>query len=261
MKTVYYPHSLRDSVHGNIRLTDEEFAIINHSLFFRLHHIRQNSLLYFIFPCASHTRFEHSLGVVHIVDMIYESLLRNSQRAVEKDAISTKENSLKNVGKAVPFHELDQKIIDDLLRIARIAALVHDVGHGPFSHTFDKFAPLCKQIAKIIREDPKLNQIIQLADLLDGSSKLKVEHEQMSCVLFAIIWDEILGSVTKKDGNYFEHDKLPLIVAAVILGQPSLCPNADLILNQIDDDVFLMYGKQLNAMTLPESANKSSTIA
>ncbi|MBC3789519.1 hypothetical protein [Spirosoma utsteinense] len=34
-----------------------------------------------------------------------------------------------------------------------------------------------------------------------------------------------------------------------------------IILNQIDDDVFLMYGKQLNAMTLPESANKSSTIA
>lgn len=214
--------SIRDSVHGTIRLSKEERDIIEHPLFFRLHHIRQNGLLYFVFPSATHTRFEHSLGVLHIVDQVFWSLLRNTIGAARKQAVAPSLVAAA-INQAIPFNAIEDNLKADLNRLARLAALVHDLGHGPFSHTFDAFAPKVEQIIQFIEEDPSLTNIRAITPVLreHAAKRKRIEHEQMSCVFFTKICSEI----DSEDGHSFEAKELPGLVAAIILGKPSLVAN------------------------------------
>jgi uncharacterized protein len=100
-----------DNVHGFIHLTDLEWEIINSPPFQRLRNIKQLGLTHLVFPGATHTRFSHSIGVLHIASMMVESL----ERRYKTD-----------------FENLD--IEKDLVRLA---ALLHDIGHYPLSHTIE----------------------------------------------------------------------------------------------------------------------------
>ncbi|MDI1494874.1 MAG: Metal dependent phosphohydrolase [Cenarchaeum symbiont of Oopsacas minuta] len=96
-----------DPIHGFVRAFDVEQKLINDPAFQRLRRIRQLSSTYLVYPGAQHTRFEHSLGVMHIADMAGHAL-------VNKGAIDS-----------------------DRIKILRLAGLLHDIGHGPFSHMFE----------------------------------------------------------------------------------------------------------------------------
>ena len=97
-------YEVRDPIHGLIRLTDQEMGLVNSQAFQRLRRIRQLAMADLVYPGAVHTRFEHSLGTLHTAHRILDHLDR-----------------------------LDG-IPEDDKRIVRLAALLHDVGHGPFSH-------------------------------------------------------------------------------------------------------------------------------
>ena len=97
---------IRDSIHGYIELSDEELSIIDSSEMQRLRRIKQLGLSHLVYPSANHTRFEHSLGVMHLAGELADSL------------------------------DLDQKETKTL----RIAGLLHDSGHGPFSHASEVVA-------------------------------------------------------------------------------------------------------------------------
>ena len=97
-------HEIRDPVHGLIRLTDQEIQIIDSPPFQRLRRIKQLAMADLVYPGALHTRFEHSLGTLQAAASIMARL--------PDDAA---------------FSEDDKRIV-------RIAALLHDIGHGPFSH-------------------------------------------------------------------------------------------------------------------------------
>ncbi len=84
--------------------------IIDTEAFQRLRHIRQNGLANMVFHGAEHSRFSHSMGVSHLARRMYEKLCINS---------TVQEND------------------DHKLQVA-IASLVHDLGHGPFSHTMEE---------------------------------------------------------------------------------------------------------------------------
>lgn len=106
--------TIRDAVWGDIRLSTEEMSIVDTLEFQRMRGIRQLGTSYLVYPCAHHTRFEHSLGTCWVIQrMIGEINLRasRSQRA--------------------------QVIDDDQKRFLRIAALLHDITHIPFGHTFE----------------------------------------------------------------------------------------------------------------------------
>jgi len=89
----------------NIELSELEQGIVNLKEFQRLKFIKQNGFSYLLYPNATHNRFDHSIGTVYWATRLYES-------------IRSKDASLEN----------------DDLQALRLAALIHDIGHGPFSH-------------------------------------------------------------------------------------------------------------------------------
>ena len=95
---------VRDPVFGFISLNETEADIVSTSIFQRLRRIRQLAFAHLVYPGALHTRFEHSLGVFHIADHVCLTLgLGDSER-----------------------------------RLVRLAALLHDIGHGSFSHVSEE---------------------------------------------------------------------------------------------------------------------------
>ena len=99
---------IRDPVHGYIRMTGVEKELIDSPFVQRLRKIHQLAGSYLVYPGATHTRFEHVIGTMHVAGLIADALVRGS--------------------------ELDP----DLVQEVRIAALLHDVGHGPFSHMYEE---------------------------------------------------------------------------------------------------------------------------
>jgi hypothetical protein len=95
---------IRDGIHGDIFLTEAELEIIDTLEFQRLRRIKQLGTTYLVYPSANHTRFEHSIGALHLAGRIAERLGLSEE---EKKKVRT-------------------------------AALLHDIGHGPLSHTSEE---------------------------------------------------------------------------------------------------------------------------
>ncbi len=110
-----------DSVHGFIPFDEFEKELIDSSPFQRLHYIHQLGNSYLVYPGATHTRFEHSLGVMAIATLMFEKICKSVRPDV--------------------FHFVPRKGSADYLywrRVLRMAALCHDLGHLPFSHVAEK---------------------------------------------------------------------------------------------------------------------------
>lgn len=183
--------SLLDPLHGLVRLTDEEIAVVDHPLFQRMRSIRQNGPLHLVFPGATHTRFLHSIGALHVADEMLEAILHNSDADADK---LVREPALAAAGQAVCP---PPGIREQLFRITRLAVLVHDLGHGPGSHAFDPFAPRVRQIEALIDREPALACLQGFGRGLTRYDKkgadAPISHEAMSCVLFARIWSDLYG--------------------------------------------------------------------
>ncbi|MEM7164506.1 MAG: HD domain-containing protein [Planctomycetota bacterium] len=121
-----YPQAIRDSIHGYIRLTDAEVQGINCRELQRLRHVRQLGLTDQVYPGASHSRFEHALGTLEMATRTLEELRG-------RDGI---DGLLPALGLPAKGHEYEQ-----LLRTLRWVALLHDVGHPPFSHVTEGLLP------------------------------------------------------------------------------------------------------------------------
>jgi len=204
--------SITDSVHGMIRLTPEEMAIIDHPLFQRLRAIKQNALLHLVFPAATHTRFEHSVGTLFVASSMFDAIVDNSKVAAAKSPPRVAPPATPELGKAINFSKLDEDDLRMIRRITRLAALVHDLGHGPLSHTFDAFAPSIEVVGPFL-QDARLKTLGVFDSGLRGkkTDDGKIKHDAMSCLLFGIIWGDIWG------------DREPGVVRAVcaaILGKP-----------------------------------------
>lgn len=107
---------IRDAVHGDIFVEDKFLKIIDTPEFQRMRRIKQLSVANIVFPSADHTRFSHSLGCFYVMKQIIAHF----------DSIFGK------MGIEVSKQDKD---------IALLAALLHDIGHGPFSHAFEDIHP------------------------------------------------------------------------------------------------------------------------
>lgn len=202
--------SMLDPIYGLIWLTSEELKVISDPLFQRLRGIKQNGLLHYVFHSATHTRFEHSIGALWVADEMLQALIRNSQVATSEGKESVKNPGAVRPGQAIDFSALDHRTMEFVFRITRLAALVHDLGHGPLSHTFDSFAPKKEELLSVLSGESWK----YLRPVIESETGPRVSHEVMSCVLFDYVWRRQFGP-----GH-----STPLLVASAILGPDKLAP-------------------------------------
>jgi len=181
-----------DPIHNFVRVYDSELKIIDTPIFQRLRRIRQLSGAHLIYPGAQHTRFEHSLGVMHIASMAGHAL-----------------------------HEKGLISVDNIQNL-RFAGLLHDIGHGPFSHIFEELLQKKKHshedIGKEIILKTKIGDLISkngydkrfITKVAFGDSKLQFLNEIISGALSADIMDYLLrdGYFTGAEHAKIDHNRL-----------------------------------------------------
>lgn len=168
---------IRDLVHGYVNLSDFELKIIDTAQFQRLKDIRQLTSQD-VYPCARHTRFEHSLGVLELTKQAVNNL--------NKNGIIDKNNNTRVISKNLELN-------------VRIAALLHDVGHCPFSHLgetqFNK-EEVKEELYKLLRKKEfKISPTLQKK--FKSEEKLGAVHEQISCIVFLKKYFDLFSDVNK----------------------------------------------------------------
>src|SRR5256885_5080196 len=177
-----------DPIHDFIRIYESEIKIIDTPIFQRLRRIRQLAGAHLVYPGAQHSRFEHSLGVTHVAGQA---------------ATVLKDKGFLNS--------------DDVANL-RMGGLLHDLGHGPFSHLFEEVLQKRKKISheeigkKIILQT-EIGDLLSksgldknfLADLAFGNSKYQFMNEIISGGLSADMMDYL-----PRDGYFTgaEHAKI-----------------------------------------------------
>ncbi len=141
-----YWGEIKDPVHGYVYITELEKEIIDSFPVQRLRRLRQLAGAEYVYPGANHTRFEHSVGVMYLA------------------------------GKVVENPNIGQRINEDEAEMVRIAALLHDVGHGPFSHVFEHL--LDKELGGKTHED-MTRWIIATSELKDILNKAGYDPKEI----------------------------------------------------------------------------------
>ncbi len=142
-----YNFECRDPVHGFVYLSKAEWAIVDCPAFQRLRDIRQLAMAHLVYPGAIHTRFEHSLGCLHLSNLIYSSIRRH-----------VKQKEAPNFARAF---WADKEQEDRGLSVLRLASMLNDIGHTPFSPSGENLMP---------------------EEVLDGK-KRRIDHEEMTARL------------------------------------------------------------------------------
>ncbi|MFA5853729.1 MAG: HD domain-containing protein [Patescibacteria group bacterium] len=114
-------YELRDPIHQTIDFDEREKAVIDHPVFQRMRYVRQLGLSYLVYPGSTHDRFSHMLGAMHIAGRVWDNIAR-----VSADVLT-------------PMYT--KRDLTYFRTILRFAALLHDVGHAPFSHVSEKLMP------------------------------------------------------------------------------------------------------------------------
>ena len=110
------PKVFNDAVLGHVELHPCCVAVVDTQEFQRLRGLKQLGPTEYVYPAAGHTRFAHSLGVSFLAGKLVEKLQRQS---------------------SPPLHISEREVL-----CVKLAGLCHDLGHGPLSHTFEKFVPV-----------------------------------------------------------------------------------------------------------------------
>ncbi len=157
---------IRDPIHGFIFREPHEQEIIDTPIFQRLRRLKQLALAILVYPGAVHTRFDHSLGAYYLAQKVSARLLKS---ASEK-------------------------------RLVRLAALLHDIGHGPFSHVSEDIFEECSDRAKLgLKPKQQIHEAIT-ARLISADKDLSYllsekEREQIVQLLEGTSGPSVLKSI------------------------------------------------------------------
>jgi len=127
MKIIY------DKVWGEIEMSDIAISIIDTPMYHRMSYIKQTSMAYRVFPTATHTRFNHQIGVYGLLKKTLDTLISKGHLVITED---TKPLNTVEMTERVK-NGLKPCITKDEYEWICLGGLLHDLGHGPASHTFD----------------------------------------------------------------------------------------------------------------------------
>jgi len=206
---------IRDPIYRYIPFTSLEKDVIDTKVVQRLRRISQTFATKFVYPGAEHSRFSHSLGVMHLAGMLAESLLFKKEFNDEFH-LTEKIQSLTDRGRS-SFPEL-KDLSDNLLSIAkkvqtvRLAGLLHDVGHAPFSHTLEQILEEYLGLnheemgIRILNENGELREAIQGSEIAES---LDIDIQDIIDVLKRETEDKFLGEILS---GTFDVDKIDYFV-------------------------------------------------
>jgi len=197
---------IRDVIYGFVKLDAQELEIINQPAFQRLRRIRQLSLTEMVYPGANHTRFEHSIGVMQMATDMYDCITEKSRELLNE------------------LLSMDEAGIKRWRKVIRLAALLHDIGHPPFSHSGEDLLPLKpdKKQDRFSHEEYSIAIIkSNFKDLIEDhpiNRNYGIKVEEVTSLLgdtsaryntFALLWKELIsGQLDADRADYLLRDSL-----------------------------------------------------
>jgi len=183
------PLVVRDEIHGDIGFDNLLRQVIDHPYFQRLRYIKQLGLAEYVFPCATHTRFQHSLGASFLAGQYFETMI--------KAWLGSNFEFEGKVGQTQLFAKRTKKVMQTVAdcpdsrqfwwQTVSLAGLLHDVGHGPWSHTFE-YLDLNQNLTEVTSQ---IKGAVgkYFADLKNQGKKLY--HEDISVLYIFSIFKEL----------------------------------------------------------------------
>ena len=203
------PLVIRDEIHGDMAFDAVLREVIDHENFQRLRYIKQLGLAEFVFPCANHTRFQHSLGAAYLAGQYFHSFLKSWLSLPFRFEVKAEgtllfvENTydcVRNVAEHGPSKEFWWQVVS-------LAGLLHDIGHGPWSHSFEQlelkqdFRALIERTTGVVR---------RYFEAVEGESG-RFWHEDLSVLYIFHTLDDL-----QKQGRIPDASKYFLPVATLV---------------------------------------------
>ncbi len=183
---------IHDSIHGTNMFSGHEIALIDLPLIQRLRHISQTDVASLVFPAANHNRFEHTVGVATIAGNMVNALF-------------TAKNPL--------LSDIDR---DYIYNNCRAAAILHDCGHGPFSHSSEQVFK--SQLAEVKHSNPRLSGASAheiLSFMIVTSEPMREYNERIIKGFYGIYLDlDFMGDMIV---GYVDRVKRPELAFAVAI--------------------------------------------
>lgn len=225
----FRPKQVNDPIWGTIELLPWEVALLDTPLLQRMRGVRQLGLAQLVFPGASHGRLEHIIGVVGAVEEAMRALSRQIDRW-----------NRNNKALLIPEIESREKFA------VRLAALLHDIGHGPFSHAIE---PVLEIETLLAPSDQYGAENTWRRELRDCGKMLKQEYSldaapvvsEVIAVLFVLsgAMHSVLASDRLMTERSYSADELQEFIVSAIIGAvqgPGATHLSGLVSSQIDAD-------------------------
>jgi HD superfamily phosphohydrolase len=165
--------TVQDAVHGRVWLTRLEEQLVNTAEFQRLRHIVQLGLADYVFPTATHSRLAHSLGATHVMGwMLRQSTLQEYFKGRE-----------------------------DFIQLLRLAALLHDLGHYPFSHLGENVYGAVEHGATAEFGNGSPTTVFDVAAQIRPHAQASHEHLTAAVIRSTRIGEIINGEISQLDGR------------------------------------------------------------
>lgn len=214
--------AVRDAIHGDVTLPSWARTVVDHPRFQRLRHIRQNGLLYLIYPGATHTRFEHSIGAAHLASCWFERLVEPPPVSRMYAMPCGRELRFCETERLLKIVTKNEKSLKKWNGVFVAAALLHDVGHGPLSHTLEqlKLLPRAESLSDWSDSAHLGKKYVEKLVRSQG----QVTHEYMSLYYSDEILRDLAGVDHEVDRLLKHIDFVHLLISSDLRGAYSTIP-------------------------------------